>query len=109
MKKKPKSNLDRFGWSSGQLSYIDENGNKVRIGPISPEDQAMIDKLTAERQDVATWKRGDIEIIRRGSGGPLISEKELDRILADRPDRKPLASKLRSTATAGKKYRRKRS
>lgn len=47
-------NLDRFGWGSGQLSYIDDNGNKVRIGEISPEDQKMIDKLKAERAgDVA--------------------------------------------------------
>jgi hypothetical protein len=43
------SNLDRFGWSSGQLCYIDDDGNKVRIGEITPQDQAMIDKLTAER------------------------------------------------------------
>jgi hypothetical protein len=41
------SNLDRFGWSSGQLCYIDANGNKVRIGEISPEDQAMIENLKA--------------------------------------------------------------
>lgn len=51
------SNLDRFGWSSGQLSYIDDQGNKVRIGPISPEDQAMIDKLTAERAQQPTGDR----------------------------------------------------
>lgn len=40
-------------------------------------------KKQDDRRDVATWKKGDIEIIRRGSGGPLISEEELDRILAE--------------------------
>jgi hypothetical protein len=46
----PGNNLDRFGWSSGQLSYFDENGNEVRICEIMREDQKMIDKLKAERQ-----------------------------------------------------------
>jgi hypothetical protein len=43
------SNLARFGRAPGQLSYIDDDGNTVRIGEITPEDQAMIDKLKAER------------------------------------------------------------
>lgn len=66
-------------------------------------DQATIDKLNADRKDVATWKRGDLEIIRKGSGGPLISEEELDRILGEnRPDRIV-------PAKAGRKYPRERS
>lgn len=41
------SNLARFGWAPGQLCYIDENGNTIRIGPITPEDRTMIEKLQA--------------------------------------------------------------
>ena len=37
-----------------------------------------------DRNERATWSRGSIEIIRHGTGGPLISEAELDRILAEK-------------------------
>lgn len=37
------------------------------------------------------WFKGDIQHVRKGSGGPLISEEELARILGEAPtgDRKP--------------------
>lgn len=37
------------------------------------------------------WHEGDLEHVRKGSGGPLISEEELARILGEAPtgDRKP--------------------
>jgi hypothetical protein len=40
----------------------------------------------SDRSDVATWGPGSIQIIRRGSGGPLISEAEMERILSKKED-----------------------
>lgn len=57
MAEEEQGNLDRFGWGPGQLSYIDDNGNKVRIGEISPEDQKIIDKLKAQREQPASDAR----------------------------------------------------
>jgi len=44
------------------------------------------------------WGQGDIEIIRRGSGGPLLSEEELARILRENPEptTKPRTNDARS-------------
>lgn len=33
----PKGNPDRLGWGAGTMFYIDDDGNKVRIGAV-PED-----------------------------------------------------------------------
>ena len=46
----PGDHVDRFGWSSGRLSQLDENGKEVGIGEVLLEDQKIIDKLKAERQ-----------------------------------------------------------
>lgn len=40
----------------------------------------MTDEKNARK---GTWEAGDIEILREGTGEPLISEEELDRILRE--------------------------
>lgn len=35
-------NLDRFGWSEGELFYVDHDGVKRRLGEIPPEVQEWL-------------------------------------------------------------------